>query len=330
MNQLQKQADEIRIPDNLDDLIKSSMKSCTRHKIGKRIFASFLSVILLYAALIGVCCASSTAADTLSNLPVVGYLFRNFTDKDLKKASETGLTQIVNQSVTMGDTTVTVTEVYYDVNSFSVCLSYENYDAVSHCELYYKDKLITDGGSGGLYTYKKGHPTSQEVNLPLKQALPDTCIVKLVVEEGRNSHRKFEFEIPLNNARANAQSKQYPVNQTITDGMSKLVVKSIVFTPYATTVTYEYTYPDSIVNEGSGMALFTPQLLDSKGSPLTFKEGQSNSEKDSGGYRTESKTAVFGSLSDIPDTLTLNILLSNTEDPTDKKIVIGRELQLGE
>lgn len=329
MNQLQKQADEINIPDNLDALIKSSMKSYTRQKIGKRIFAGFLSVVMLYAALIGACCASSTAADTLSNLPVVGYLFRNFTDKDLKKASETGLTQIVNQSVTKGDTTVTVNELYYDVNSVNLGVSFQNSQAnYYYYEIRYENKLVTKFGSGGggaVYQDEKGRPTSEEVHLPLTQVLPDSCTVKLIVEEGDGSHRKFEFEIPLNNAKANELSKEYPLNQKFTDGMSTLVVKSIVFTPYATTVTYDFTYPYSIVDENS----IASQLLDSNGKSLTFKSA-SISHSLSGNNRTESVTIVYESLIDDPDKVTFNISLAYKGNSANSKTIVGGELQLGE
>lgn len=319
MNSFQSQIGGISVPDDLDVFLKKTMKKYSARKVSKRVCLCLAVAVTLLAALAVTCCASPKAAETLSKMPLVGSLFKSFTDKDLTAAHDSGLTQVIDQRQSDGDLTVTVSELYCDQTDLSVGLSleYDNPPDNMAFEVRYNGQCVNDAWSGGLNTAKNG--CAYLLDLPLKVELPDQCTVQFVAYEQAGLKRRFTFDIAVDTSLAKEQSKEVEINQTFTEDDRTLLVKRIVFSPYATTVYYDYTSPD-----GGGSDV---RLLDG-GKKLTFKSCFDESWGTQGDLRTESRVAVFGSMKGIPDSLTLQILQFNKDDPTNSPVLMSEAIPL--
>lgn len=318
MNAFQMQMNDIPVPDDLDSFIKKSMKKYSVRKINKRVFICLTAVVSLFAALTITCYASPKAAEALSKMPVIGSMFNRFTDKDLIVAHNNGLTQVLNQQQSDGDVTVTITELYCDQTDFSVSLTLENAKPGQfHYEVHYQNKLISGSYGGSIIEYKDDS-YSQLENMPLNMALPDKCNIQFLAIEQEGLKREFIFNIAVDTSVANEQITEKEINKTYTEGERTLLVKKIVFSPYATTVYYNYTYPNDVG--------YTAQLLDNHKKALRLKS-ETNSTSNHNEYRTESGIAVFESMKKIPNTLTLNILKFD-KDPTDTPVLLSAEIPL--
>lgn len=318
MNNLQIQAEAIVVPENLDLLIKNTVKKRKKHKAYKNFLVFFIITILVYTATLGVCYASPVAAAEIQKLPIIGSLFSNFTDNDLKKASENGLTQIVEKQITNGDCTITVKEIYYDNAEISIGFFMTNYSIMQfNYEIYYNNNLISTGASGARTKDSDGNEMML-INMPINQTLPDKCDVVFSVSEIDGLKRVFNFDISLNSSTANGQSKEFAINESYNNDDITLLIRKVSFSPFGTTVCFEYTHPN---NED-----FEFQLI-MENNKLISKNNSWYSEVNSD-YTTEYGSAVFESVEDIPDELTFNVLEFTVDQLNKDNIILSAIFQL--
>lgn len=321
MNALQLQMNDIPVPDDLDSFIKKSMKKYSVKKFNKRVFICLTAVVTLFAALTITCYASPKAAEALSKMPVIGSIIKNYYDKDLTAAQSNGLTQEPGMQQTVGDATITVTDLYCDQEDFILGLTQKNVssDQLDY-QIYYQGKLVSTSWGGDIKK-NKGGSYSILLNTTLNTVLPDKCNIQLKAHERSGLKRQFTFDLAVDSSLVNEQSKEVEINKTFTEGEHTLLIKSILFTPYATTVYYDYKGSSS---EGDDV-----RLLDSDNNELEYK-GHSYYSNHLEDKRFNGGVARFGSMKEIPDSLTFQIVKRSDNNPMGPpaKIVMSEEIQL--
>lgn len=321
MNALQLQMNDIPVPEDLDSYIKKSMKKYAVRKINKRVFICLTAVVTLFAALTITCYASPEAAKTLSKVPVIGSIIKNYYDKDLTAAQNNGLTQVPGMQQTVGDATITVTDLYCDQEDFIIGLTLKNVssDQLDY-QIYYQGKSVSTSW-GGEVKHDKNGSCSTLLDTTLKTILPDKCNIQFKAHERSGLKRQFTFDLAVDNSLVNDQSKEVEINKTFTEGDRTLLIKNILFTPYATTVYFDYNRSNSGEDD--------VRLLDSDNNELEFK-GVSYYSNNLEDKRFNGGVARFGSMKEIPDSLTFQIVKLSENDPAGPpaQILMSEEIQL--
>lgn len=118
-----KSIEQIKIPhQKLDEIIEKTIQSSESPKnksIKRRAGLGVAAAIIGLGVVIGSANVSPSFASTLSQIPIIGT-FVTVGDDGLKSVSEQGLTDLVEQSITKGDETVTIDEAYFDGTRLTV------------------------------------------------------------------------------------------------------------------------------------------------------------------------------------------------------------------
>ena len=156
-----KEIDDIYVPiDKLDAIIANTVQERPlkkKRKIRNKIIYYVGAAIIFMSLLIGSVNVSPVMANFVSQLPIIGSIFSEFGDKGLEKVSNLGLTQVIGESKTIGGTTITIDEVFYDGTRFTLSYSVKKDKPFEGDYMDYVPKLTYDGE-------KIGHKFSEGLN----------------------------------------------------------------------------------------------------------------------------------------------------------------------
>lgn len=91
----------------------------------RRLTGLLMGVVASVLLIIGSGFISPVMAEALKNIPIIGSIFLNDGDEGLKTASQQGMTMDIDQSVTLDETTLRISELMYDGGRLSMVLTRE-------------------------------------------------------------------------------------------------------------------------------------------------------------------------------------------------------------
>jgi hypothetical protein len=286
MSKYSEQYDNIEVPEGLDEVIgRTIRKNAGSHRL--RIGLRTAAIIVLAM----VCLASPPfifpgALNFYVKIPVVGSLFATLRDYDqMNKAYLSGFTTMYDEQQTVDGITVHIKDVYVDKTKFVIGTVMSGELTVGmplNFELYYNDEMIITGQGSGSITYAlEGGFHSETMSFLIKQGLPDKYTIKLLVNRIVDHRQQpfMEFNIPVDLTEVNRATRDISIMQTVQVGNDTIILKNIVFTPYDTTIQYEFTntinFSEQIpgTNIFAGSNTYTAQLIYGN-SPLLVRINQ--------------------------------------------------------
>lgn len=323
MNNFKKQCEEIQVPDDIDFVLKKAIRKGRNGLITKRLITFSIVLCVLFTSLIGTGYAYPPAAEAFKSIPFIGSIFQKFTDNNLKIASLNGLTHFPEQQQTRDGVTVTLKEYYFDRSNFNfgiVVKGRNPYNFETHFTLYYNNKPLNKGSGGGSTEITKDS-FYRLTEMSLTETPPDKSTLKLVGTDNTGKIKKFEYDIPIDYSKVDPLTTEIKLMKNIKQGNRTIIVKNIIFTPVATTISYEYTCPK---DEHYSMQLFN------ENGRLVQSKGNVGSNVVNGDFTTYSSIATFDSLNTVPEHLTLNIIDSSESKILDnvKDILLSTKLDL--
>lgn len=234
------QLNGIQIPDKADKVVNSAIRRGRRTLAMRRTMCIITGIFVFSAVLFGGAYASPAIAASLSKVPFVGSIFKEFSDEGIKSAKEKGFTKDLELEVTKGDATVTIKEVYYDKSRISLGLVTKGIKPYEETitDLYYGDRRISEAVLGIINEHPDDlYYVSFSADIP--EDLPDKFDMKVVIGEDWGKGRKFEFMVPLDRTLANENTKQVFVMEEVDTKEGTIFIKNIQFTPSATSIDYE-------------------------------------------------------------------------------------------
>ena len=235
------QLNDIQIPDKADKVVNSAIRRGRRTLAMRRTMCIITGIFVFSAVLFGGAYASPAIAASLSKVPFVGSIFKEFSDEGIKAAKEKGLTKALELEVTKGDATVAIKEVYYDKSRISLGLVVKGIKPYGETitELYYGDRRISEAVLG-IINERPDDLYYVTFSADIPEDLPDKFDMKVVIGEDWGQGRKFEFMVPLDRTLANQETKQLFVMKEIKTNEGTILIKKLQFTPSTTSVDYEF------------------------------------------------------------------------------------------
>jgi hypothetical protein len=234
------QLNDIQIPDKADKVVNSAIRRGRRTLAMRRTMCIITGIFVFSAVLFGGAYASPAIAASLSKVPFVGSIFKEFSDEGIKAAKEKGLTKALELEVTKGDATVAIKEVYYDKSRISLGLVTKGIKPYEETitELYYGDRRISEAVLG-IINERPDDLYYVTFSADIPEDLPDKFDMKVVIGEDWGQGRKFEFMVPLDRTLANQETKQLFVMKEIETNEGTMFIKKLQFTPSVISVEYE-------------------------------------------------------------------------------------------
>lgn len=129
-----KAVDDIHVPhEKLAAIISETAENALEKRkpsVRKKLLYGTAAASVAAGLLFGLSAGSPALAGVLSKVPLIGSIFSESGDPGLERVSEEGLTNVVQKAQTVGDTTLTVDEVFYDGTRFTISFSLESEKAL--------------------------------------------------------------------------------------------------------------------------------------------------------------------------------------------------------
>ncbi|WP_442600609.1 DUF4179 domain-containing protein [Paenibacillus sp. KN14-4R] len=194
--------DEIPVPHaKLDAIIANTVQGANANqRIPKRrkVFYGASAAVMASVLLISSAAVSPVMASIVSKIPIVGSIFSEFGDTGLKKASEQGLTDVIGKPQVVGDTSLTIDEVFYDGTRFSIGYSLNSEKPLGESPL--RMGLSINGQSIGFSGGSKENEVSSTYRKGILEidptaAMPEAFNLGLSLEAEKG--QKWSFTIPV-------------------------------------------------------------------------------------------------------------------------------------
>lgn len=195
--------DEIEVPtEKLDEIIAKTIKETEVKRPRKRKWLYSTGVVAVTASLLlfGSAAVSPAMASVVSNIPIIGSIFGQSGDPGLEQVSEQGLTNIVGESQRVGNTTITIDEVFYGDTRFTIGFSLASDEPVDESYLTSGPEFTIDGefiSNAGSYGETEITPTYRTGILEIDafEEIPESFTLGLIFEgqDGKN----WDFSFPI-------------------------------------------------------------------------------------------------------------------------------------
>lgn len=239
--------DTIHVPiDKLDTIIEKTVQGGApkrKRSLGKKVVYSAVAAVAAFGLLIGSATVSPAMANIVSQIPIVGSIFSDSWDDGLKRVAEMGLTNVVGESKVMGDTTVTIDEVYYDDIRFTLAYSFATEKSFGD-ETFPSPTLSIDGEIIGM-SHGKGidnsSPTYQTQELSFTPTdLPKEFDLEVTFEQ--KDGETVKFIIPVS---SQTTSEFVQINEKLESDLFTIVLSNLEFTEGGMLLSYGTTIQDS-------------------------------------------------------------------------------------
>lgn len=166
--ELKQAKDEVEEAQQLPDMIRATLdrtyellENTPPARKRRRLPAALIAAVASILLIIGSGYFSPVMAEALKNIPIIGSIFLNSGDEGLKTASRQGMTMDIDQSMTLNDTTLSITELMYDGGRISMVLTLETKEGKSKAFGSWWDKKGKNNEANTIRFYADG----EELNI---------------------------------------------------------------------------------------------------------------------------------------------------------------------
>lgn len=264
---------EIEVPNNLDDLINSAIKTGEKKLRVKNSFKAskiLLSTFILFIIAINLSPSLSTIA---SNLPIIGRIAELLTmDKGLNNAIEEGLYQDINYEETINGITLKVSNIVGDYRSLYLEYLLEGIEK-NDVRIKIRDKDNKEIASS-ISKYMSSADGSQDLNscyeISLKKPVNNFIITFNVYENKESKFSLAEFKVDINlDDKFNVVDEKIEItNNTIETEVGDIVINKITSTKTRTNLEFKF-----ISEEYDFMSFDNPSIIDENGNEYNLANG---------------------------------------------------------
>lgn len=325
--EIKKAIESIEIPENkLDNAINLAIKKGNKERVKPRKKRySFIGVAALaFCLIIGSAFVSPAMAKVLSSIPGFTTVFEFAGDRGLKIASEKGLSNSIEQTVTDQDISLTIQDVFFDGTRLSLGFIQENADMLGELTLKVNGKEINfgDGRSG---EHLSDGQYAGVIDVRPTTELPDSFDLSIDIHQIGNVKGTWNFKFPVEKSKEIVQT--FKSKETRTYKGHTFAVESVKVGPAGIKVLLELSSPSqtSPLNIGESMVDFN--LLNDQGISLT-KSGGGGSGDEVDGKTVMRMEYNFAPLEEETAYLTISPFLITILD--EAPIEISKPLKLDE
>ncbi|USK80756.1 DUF4179 domain-containing protein [Peribacillus frigoritolerans] len=302
---------KIEVPiDKLDKTIDVAIKRAkTKHKKPKRKLYPFIGVAsLATCVLIGSAFVSPAMAKVLSSIPVLNSVFEFVGDRGLEIASQKGLSEKIEKTVTDKNISLTMKDIFFDGTRLSISYIQEfpnKWDDIGELELKVNGKEI-NFGDGRTGEFLSDNQYAGVINIEPTEELPDSFDLSIGLNNIGKVKGNWNFEIPVTKSKEEVKTIQS--NQTMNYKDTKMTVKTVKIGPAGIKLSVDLT---SSAGENPQMiddSHLQFNLLNDKGESLT-QSGGSGSGSDIGGEFVMNMEYRFSPLEENSEFLTISPFL---------------------
>ena len=329
-NEIKDAIESIEVPQSkLDDTINIAIKKGNKERVKPRKKRySFIGVaVLAFCLIIGSAFVSPTMAKMLSNIPGVNSVFEFAGDRGLKVASEKGLSNTIEQTVTDQNISLTFQDVFFDGTRLSLGFIQENADMLGELTLKVNGEEINfaDGRSG------EGLPDGRYagvIDIKPTIELPDSFDLSIGINQIGTVKGTWDYEFPVEKSKVIV--KTFNSEEVMTYKDHTFTVESVKVGPAGIKLTLESTSPSGIIPLNFGDSLMDVNLLTDQGLSLTHS-GSGGSGEDIDGKTVTRTEYNFAPLEDETTFLAISPFLITMSDETPQEIskpLIASELPI--
>ncbi|MFJ7931241.1 DUF4179 domain-containing protein [Peribacillus sp. NPDC096448] len=303
--------EKIEVPiDKLDKTIDVAIKRAkTKHKKPKRKFYPFIGVAsLATCVLIGSAFVSPAMAKVLSSIPVLNSVFEFVGDRGLEIASQKGLSEKIEKTVTDKNISLTIKDIFFDGTRLSISYIQEfpnKWDDLGELELKVNGKEI-NFGDGRTGEFLSDNQYAGVINIEPTEELPDSFDLSIGLNNIGKVKGNWNFEIPVTKSKEEVKTIQS--NKTMGYKDTKMTVKTVKIGPAGIKLSVDLTSSTGENPEMIDDSHLQFNLLNDKGESLT-QSGGSGSGNDKGGKLVMNMEYRFSPLEENSEFLTISPFL---------------------
>ncbi|MBP0726768.1 DUF4179 domain-containing protein [Bacillus sp. RG28] len=287
---------------------------------GKLIY-SCLAFIILIGITCGASLASPAFASTLKKLPIIGSIFEKMGDKGLQEAKKGGLSKSLNETISIGDSSFTITDVMYDRSRISLGYIFKNAPKNDPLSIFnsvsYKidNKNVTNLSSDISGDFINDTNFAGVINLYIPSEQNNVSSdLSITFKESNGKKGDWQLNIPL----TKIQGKTFFVTEQASYNDYTFTMKKVTLTPATTEINFDFMEPKGM-NIMSGMNF---RLYDDKGNELKSMGFNSSGSSDSNGKTKNDTSIQFEPIKNIPDYLVLETYFGSTLNEPELRIKI--------
>ncbi|MBZ9625785.1 DUF4179 domain-containing protein [Clostridium sp. FP2] len=198
--------------------------------ISKRLKQSIVAAVVTLMVLSTAATISPVMANTLSNIPVVGSVFKLFGDMGLKLASEKGASSLVGQTKADKDIKLTISDILYDGSRMSIGYTMEG-NKVG--ELGKPDLLVNNKPINASISYTGRLLTKNTyigvINVSLTSELPKDLKLTVLINKIGNTQGNWKFkDITVKKQDHLLNSKDITVMITKSVGKGSITIEKLI------------------------------------------------------------------------------------------------------
>lgn len=303
--------EKIEVPiDKLDKTIDVAIKRAkTKHKNPKRKLYPFIGVASLATfVLIGSAFVSPAMAKVLSSIPVLNSVFEFVGDRGLEIASQKGLSEKIEKTVTDKNISLTMKDIFFDGTRLSISYIQEfpnKWGDLGEMELKVNGKEI-NFGDGRTGEFLADNQYAGVINIEPTEELPDSFDLSIGLNNIGKVKGNWDFEIPVTKSKEEVKTIQS--NQTMNYKDTKMTVKTVKIGPAGIKLSVDLTSSAGENPEMIDDSHLQFNLLNDKGESLTQSDG-SGSGNDKGGQLVMNMEYRFSPLEENSEFLTISPFL---------------------
>lgn len=269
---------------------QAAIRAAKRKKLNIRILKPLLIACGLCIALLGSGFFSPTIAAALANVPYIGAIYAEFGDIAAKKIEQEHLMTKIGKEDTHGGLTMAVKEAVYDGNRLLVTVAYTGLSGVSlEEEVVGTNTLTVNGepidvamGSTGQDDIDKNTIIEHhELTLSNADIYGDQIEVALDGRDLFGYKGNWHVDFTLKKLKGEVISYHPNVKSSTNDGLYKLNVAQVSFTPLSTRIDVLVDYPREL-DRNDQWPFFEFEVIDSEGKLYDRANLQMGATKDYG------------------------------------------------
>lgn len=274
-----KEIDDILVPhDKLEAIIVKVVEETAPKRISsirKKVWYGASAAVITFGMVLGSAAFSPAMAGILSKVPIIGSIFSESGDPGLAQVSEQGLTNVVRESQAVGDTTLTVDEVFYDGTRFTISYSLESERAHGESYLSSGPDLTINGEPINFSAGYEETPVTANfrtgiLDIAVSEDLPEDDFELGLTFHGEDDKR-WNFTIPIT---VHADVTRVAIDHQQQAGGIDLTVSDLKMGPTRALITFH-----TISKEDNWLSSFLEfKVVDERGNEIKSYSGGSQGE----------------------------------------------------
>lgn len=268
----QEEMNHIHVPtEKLDDIISNTIgeyEGKRKKWKGNKIFYSLTAVAATFLLLVSTASVSPAMANIVSKIPLLGSVFSDSGDLGLEQVNQQGLSQLIGTSERVGETSITLDEVFYDETRLTIGFSIVSENPIGDFYLSSGPEVKINGkafSGASTYSEKKLSSTHKTgiVDMDSMEDLPDTFTLG-VTFTGADG-KQWEFTTQVNK---NDEVQKVVINHQQKSNGVDLKVSELKVSPAGLLFSYQANVDKYL---GNGRIDF--KVIDEKGNELASHSG---------------------------------------------------------